>query len=678
MAATVGLVIAASGALADGPQDNIANKVRPVPPPGIAIPAPEAHHIEAELGSLGRAIDGLRQVSQSRPAILELLPDVEIYHKAVRYALQYQEFYQPREFQTALALLRQGRERAEALRQGQAPWTTATGLVVRGYVSKIDDSVQPYGLVVPSSYQPGSARPHRLDVWFHGRGENLTELNFIDGRQRSPGEFTPPDAFVLHPYGRYCNANKFAGEVDLFEALDHVRKNYAIDQNRIAVRGFSMGGAACWQFAVHYAGLWAAAAPGAGFAETADFLKIFQNETVQPVWYEKKLWHLYDSTDYAANLFNCPTVAYSGGIDRQKQAADVMSRALAEEGIALAHVVAPKTGHAYHPEARGEINRRVDSILSAGRDLLPRHVRFTTWTLRYNQMLWVTVDSLHEHWQRARVDAEIEEPNHVRVKTSNVEALTLSMPSGLCPLEVLQRPLVILDDQKLAAQSVLSDRSWTAHFRRNGETWTVVGSAEDGTLRKRHGLQGPIDDAFFDSFLMVAPTGKPLNEKVGAWASAELNHAAQHWRRQFRGDARVKKDNEVTEADSAGSNLVLWGDPSSNRVLARIADRLPIRWDAQGIHAGQRTFSPDHHVVLMIYPNPLNPKRYVVLNSGFTFREYDYLNNARQVPKLPDYAVIDVNVPVSARAPGGIADAGFFGERWELPEEKKTTETQGR
>ena len=41
-------------------------------------------------------------------------------------------------------------ERASQLRDGKAPWTTATGLVVRGYVSKIDGSVQPYGLVVPA------------------------------------------------------------------------------------------------------------------------------------------------------------------------------------------------------------------------------------------------------------------------------------------------------------------------------------------------------------------------------------------------------------------------------------------------------------------------------------------------------------------------------------------------
>jgi hypothetical protein len=66
----------------------------------------------------------------------------------------------------------------------------------------------------------------------------LSELSFIDGRQKSPGEFVPRDAFVLHLYGRYCNANKFAGEIDLLEALDHVHRGYRIDADRIAVRGF--------------------------------------------------------------------------------------------------------------------------------------------------------------------------------------------------------------------------------------------------------------------------------------------------------------------------------------------------------------------------------------------------------------------------------------------------------
>jgi hypothetical protein len=64
-----------------------------------------------------------------------------------------------------------------------------------------------------------------LDLWCHGRGEKLSELSFLSQRSTSPGEFTPPGAIVLHLYGRYCNANKFAGEVDAFEAMADVKKD---------------------------------------------------------------------------------------------------------------------------------------------------------------------------------------------------------------------------------------------------------------------------------------------------------------------------------------------------------------------------------------------------------------------------------------------------------------------
>jgi hypothetical protein len=660
------LVMALASLHADGPGDNLPDRVRPVPAPGIVVPSEERAQLQRGVAELDKEIESLRSALQGKPALLDLLPDVQVYHNAVRYALTYNELFNAREIPIAKKLLQQGLERARLLRHGATPWTTATGLVVRGYLSRIDGSVQPYGLVVPAAYQPNSPHRHRLDLWCHGRSETLSELNFIEGRQQSAGEFTPDSAFVLHLYGRFCNANRFAGEMDLFEALHHVRQHYPIDENRMVVRGFSMGGAACWQFAVHHAGLWAAAAPGAGFSETADFLKVFQNETVKPAWYEEKLWHLYDSTDYAVNLFQCPTVAYSGEIDRQRQAADKMAAALAAEGITLEHIIGPKTGHRYEPHAKEEINRRMDSIVHGGRNLVPRQIRFTTWTLRYNQMSWVTVDGLDKHWERARVNAEIAGESVVKVSTENVAALTLSMPAGLCPLDNARRPKVLVDSQELTAAPVLSDRSWTAHFRKRNTRWAVVESTDDGLLRKRHGLQGPIDDAFMDSFLMVRPTGNALNDKLGAWAAAEMAHAVEHWRKQFRGEARLKDDVAVTKDDIAANNLVLWGDPGSNRLLARIADQLPIRWDGQSLRVGAQTFPAAHHIPVLIYPNPLNPKRYVVLNSGFTFREYDYLNNARQTPKLPDYAIVDVNTPATTRAPGRIMHAGFFGEQWEL------------
>ena len=99
-------------------------------------------------------------------------------------------------------------------------------------------------------------------------------------------------------------------------------------------------------------------------------------------------------------------------------------------------------------------------------------------------------------------------------------------------------------------------------------------------------------------------------------------------------------------------NLVLWGDPGSNRILAKIADRLPVKWTAEGVVLGGKTYAAETHAPILIFPNPLNPKKYVVLNSGFTFREADYLSNARQTPKLPDYAIVDITVPARRPLPG--------------------------
>jgi hypothetical protein len=226
----------------------------------------------------------------------------------------------------------------------------------------------------------------------------------------------------------------------------------------------------------------------------------------------------------------------------------------------------------------------------------------------------------------------------------------------------------MIDGASLDGRRVLSDRSWSVALERSSGDWKVAAASAEG-LRKRHGLQGPIDDAFMGSFLMVRPTKRSMSDKFQEWSSREMEHAIVHWRRHFRGEARIKNDTEVDAADLASSNLVLWGDPTSNATLARISEQLPIRWSDTEIKAGERSFPADHHALILIYPNPLNPERYVVLNSGFTFREYDYLNNARQVPKLPDWAVVDLNTPPDARSPGKVVLADFFGEKWELKPE---------
>jgi hypothetical protein len=651
---------------ADGPADNLAENVRRIPKLGIELASGEQLELETGLAELHALIE---RISGGDEEVVKHLPDVELFYWAVHNALRYQEFFQPREVQSARQLLAEGRARAMAMLGGETPWRSQTGAVIRGYRSKIDHSVQPYAVYVPTGYLNPGERMYRCDFWFHGRGETLSEVNFLTQRLRSQGPVASNTHFMVHPYGRYSNANKFAGEIDTLEILEHLKSEYRIDNDRIAVRGFSMGGAACWQFAVHYADRWFAATPGAGFSETPEFLRTFQQEELSPTWYEAKLWQLYNCTDHAINLYHCPTIAYSGEIDRQKQAADIMQESLQREGIDLVHIIGPETGHRIHPDSLAEIERRLSELEASGRERNPPEIHFQTFTLRYNSLHWVTIDALREHWVPARIDAKAASDNRLIADTTNIAELTFAMPAGSAHFDLRHPVRVSLDGQVFDGPRPQSDRSWNCSFYREDEVWKL-GRRESMGLKKRHGLQGPIDDAFMDSFIFVEPTGKADHASVEQWVRSESAHAVEHWRRQFRGHARVKPDTEIDEADLADANLVLFGSPSSNRVLKKIANRLPIRWTRDEIQVGDKSYSAGDHALTMVYPNPLNPKRYVVLNSGFTYREYDYLNNARQVPKLPDWAIVDLKTPRHSRGPGKIVDAGFFGENWELRSEE--------
>jgi dienelactone hydrolase len=626
----------------------LAQDFKPLPPPGIAIPDYQRKDLNARV----RDLDALLAPFAQHP----LMPDILVLRNAVRTALDHNEFFKTDEPEKAHRILDEAFLRARQLAAGQTPWTTATGLVIRGYVSELDGSIQPYGLYIPPTWRG----PGRLDLWLHGRNETLSEVNFLTERLTRPGEFTPPDAIVLHLYGRYNNATKFAGEVDVLEALAHVKSHYLIDDDRVLVRGFSMGGASAWHLAAHYPSLFAGAAPGAGFAETREYQNLAAKGDIRPAW-EQKLWRWYDATEYAANFFHVPLVAYSGEKDRQIQAAQIMERYLKAEGMTLTHIIGPNTEHRYHPDSKPEIERRMSAIARRGRNPYPAELRFTTYTLRYNHIHWVKLTGLEQHWERARLQGR-QSADGITLTTSNISALTIDFgPGGWA--HAVDRPIpVAIDGQRAGDLTPATDRSATGHFHKANGRWQAGPLPVKG-LHKSPGLQGPIDDGFLSSFLMVLPSRAGFSEASDTWVKAESVKAIARWRSLFRGQPRVKQDTEVSPDDIRRHNLILWGDPASNQVLARLAAQLPLEWNAAQLRlANQRC---TNCVPALIYPNPLNPARYVVLNSGPTFREDSNLTNSQQTPRLPDWALIGLDEAPGPIRPGRIAAAGFFNEAWQ-------------
>ena len=66
-----------------------------------------------------------------------------------------------------LAALDRGLARAKELSTGKPSWPAASGQLVRAYRSRVDGSVQPYGLTIPAAYD--GRTPQRLDLVLHGR-----------------------------------------------------------------------------------------------------------------------------------------------------------------------------------------------------------------------------------------------------------------------------------------------------------------------------------------------------------------------------------------------------------------------------------------------------------------------------------------------------------------------------
>ncbi|WP_146576350.1 prolyl oligopeptidase family serine peptidase [Neorhodopirellula pilleata] len=679
-------------AFSDGPADNQADQVRPIPPPGIKIEP-------AVIESLRRRCEAIRSdwrslsiagktgggdfQSPSPETATEsrrhLESEVLVLPRAVEMAIEFNQFYHVREADWAAKLLGEAERRIDVVRGG-GDWAAVMGIrdgssqreLIGGYRSRIDGSLQPYSVIIPQGLGQNDVRPRRLDVWFHGRGETQSEVAFLAKQSELVGKFhpgqsfTPSDTIVLHPYGRYCNAFRFAGEIDVLEALAHVQSRLPVDGDRISVRGFSMGGAGCWQFATRYADRWFAANPGAGFSETAEFLRTFQGENVRETMplFQQTLWQLYDNPPLAVNLTNCPLVAYSGAIDRQKQAADAMETALRELDIDMVHVIGPETGHSIHPQSRIEIERRMDSLSRVADNATPRRVRFATPTLRYHQMHWIDIQGLEQHWKMANIDARIIRDDTIEVQANNVTRLSLRFEPGRWPGKKSGEVLIQIGGQTLNGPLVRSDRSWQAHLQRDQDHWSLVEAFAPAGLVKRPGLQGPIDDALMDSFLFVLPSGKSNDPVVQKWIEDESHHAMDQWQRHFRGDIRAVQDEEVDPAMMESNHLILFGDYQSNTLIKRLIDLMPIRWDGETIQIGDHSVPSAGHVAAMIYPNPVSPNRYVVLNSGFTYREYDYLNNARQTPKLPDWALIDVRGGATTQLPGVLSAVGFFDETW--------------
>ena len=631
----------------------------------------------ARISAKAAQIEAIVKELRANKADPALVGDVDVFAKAGRILVEFPELFGTQAaIDHSMEVLDKGIERGKQLQAGQWPWTAGKSRTY-AYYSEIDGSVQPYHVSLPADYDPN--KPTRLYVWMHGRQNNTTESEFIYSfdHPRAPGNAPVADQGQIQVdlFGRINSAGwHWAGEADVFEAVAAVKKRFKIDDKRVMLRGFSMGGEGAWHIALHYPDRFVAAEIGAGTwsrrIEANPDLKPYQLAALT-IWENMEQW--------ALNAFNLPLAGHDGDMDNQTPSvppppagtpnrgqleSSLRARAqLGKEGFAAEgepdflhmkgtpdiFLISQNTGHGTSPLVR----QRLDAFLKEWGDkgqTSPEHIKFLTYTTRYNQDYWVTVDGMGELYKRADIDAVRKDGGKAYgIRTNNISRLVLR--------ETEHAQTVHIDGQDLKVKPGAE-----VTLAKAGAGWKVDKNGTQGGLHKTHALQGPIDDAFLDPFLLVRPTGVAWNDAVNQQALRSLARFDRMWAKFFRGHPFVKDDKDVTDADFAKYHVVLFGDPGSNKWIAKLNGKLPVKWTKETVSLGGQSYPANENFPALVYPNPLHPSKYIVLNTGLTISDRDY-NGDYGMPQWGDYAI--VKVKEGSDVPD-LTVAGFFDQTWQL------------
>ena len=386
--------------------------------------------------------------------------------------------------------------------------------VVRGYTSRLDGSVQPYSLYV--SRAAARAKKAPLVVLLHGAGESHASPFVVAGLAQ---EIEARGWIAVSPHGRGQTGFQLAGERDVLDVVDDVRRALGVDARRIHVVGYSAGGSAAWLLSLRHPHLFAAAAPISAYGDLDQ-------------------QGLFSALGYAdPELFFFET-------------------------LNPARLVRPKLDTYYRVE-----HAERDPIVSV------MHARIMT-------------DRLGQY--------DVPHDTHI--------------------VDGEEHGAVLFAEQLAAVLESFAGRS-----RR-----------DDGEAEPRWfaGSGGPIATVFGRAPFVVVYGTRPLPagvQPVGAGRGSGLvltgpeadrrtsEQFALEWQSIFAGTPPILPDTLVTTEIEAGYNLVLIGDPRTNRVLERLAPELPVTWQGDAIRVGGSEHASADAGVMFAAPHPRLPERSVVV-----------------------------------------------------------------
>lgn len=476
------------------------------------------------------------------------------------------------------------------------------------FKSKIDGSIQPLLVRVPKGYTPEKSWP--LLVTLHGLG---------DGPILAPGI----EAMVqIGPYGRGSVWYEGIGEQDVFECLEMAKGLFSIDEDRIYLCGFSMGGLGTFSLGLKHPDVWAACVPVCGRCDNLDMI---DNARYLPFWVN------------------------AGGMDM----------VVPPEHSRAAYDRAGKLGFSHwkyteHKDMGHDFYidwRNVEQwLLTKRRTKNPKRVSFRTKDIRINRAYWLEVTEIVRYGRLARIDAQIND-QRINIETENIADYTIRLNDTL--VDVTREIQIIENDVKLFNGRLSEDGCF------------VKTPQDKDAMVKRPGLSGPLWDIYSNPCLLIYGTNSGDRPLIKASKKCAEAFCSPPW--MSRMNFRVVPDKETSKKDLAQNNVVLFGNAETNTVLAGIEDELPIRMEKSTAVVRNMKYSGDNIGYVLIYPNPLNQKKYIAVFSGNSVGAIDCFDSIwprfNSVPRVADFGVFEIN-PVDGSVKWHTK--GVFAANWDF------------
>jgi poly(3-hydroxybutyrate) depolymerase len=616
------------------------------------------------------ALEGLRARADALDAIQRevSLPSTEmLVENAV---MRWEDFgHAPRDWEYVRAHLATAAEYARRLAEGDDPWRHRTGAFVRAYRSDLDDTLQPYAVYVPESYDPARAWP--MVVMLHGATSNhLLARRRVFGLGNRPGEsdyeairndVEYPDLgfIVLAPYARGEVAG-YSGiaEADVLRALADVERTYNVDPDRVHLTGLSMGGGGTWHLGLRFPDRFASLSPVCAVGDVSLFPYMAGASEA-----DKEMLALTSPSAVAENALNQRVFIFHGdedpavGVEHSRRMVELY-RNLGWLGESVFYFELPGVHHfAWDFSYRdASLFSRIEDVR---RDPYPQRVVYSTFSPRYNQAYWTRIDGIDRGLEMARIEANRTDNGRFEVTTANLSAFSLLLSPEIAPPG--ERIEVQVDGRRVYRGKPKGD---VLSFSRSGKnTWKATkpwpGPAQGPPDHAEAGLRAGGLAQYGPHVYVYGTAG----DETTTTALRKTAERLADWGPNVRARWTVVRDSEVTPELMATHNLVLVGDGSANTIVARIQEQLPLRQEAEGTFAGDRTVAGPGAAFRVEVPNPLRPERLVRVYSG----PPDALDrllparSGRRPPPSGEYLVID--------AKGKTVLQGYFRDDYTIPTE---------